>query len=390
MVGWDMAYLDFNATTPLDPRVREVFVDALARFEGNPASRHHGSGVIAGRALRAAREATAESLGVSPGEIVFTSGATEALSLAILGYLAGLPSSDRVVLVSDTEHKAALSAAEVAWHLLGARVVRIPVTTYGVPDLEQWRHQLAETASGLAVMMLVNNETGVIGPVGDLALIARERGVAVLCDATQALGKLPVDFGELGVDLAVISGHKFYGPKGAGALVASRAIQRRLVSVMPGGGQERGLRGGTSNTPALVAMGEAAQLAVKYVLPDSKRLGLLAARMSDMLRARVPDVTVVGDGAPRIGSTLCLHFPGADAEEVLAELKETEISAGSACSSGSPGPSHVLSAMGFDPRAAGQTLRVSLGRPTVWGDCAKAVDEIADAVALVRSRENRG
>ena len=328
-------------------------------------------------------------MGVSPREVLFTSGATEALSLAILGVAAGLPTGKRTILVNVTEHKAALAAADQAARLFGARVVRVPVGAGGRADLQAWSDCLDDSV-GLAVMMLVNNETGVVGQVREVADRAHGVGALVLSDVTQAIGKIEVDLSELGVDAATLSGHKFYGPRGTGALIATREVQRTMVPLMPGGGQEKGLRGGTPNVPSLVAMGVAAELAAKETKSDIERISALSDRLSESIVRFVPSATIVAADSPRVPSTICVRFRGADSEEVLAGLRSTEVSAGSACSAGSPTPSHVLTAMGFDATSARECIRISLGRPTTWADCAVAIEDIASAVAGVRARESGG
>jgi cysteine desulfurase len=376
-----MVYLDYNASTPVDQRVLPAIAEAHQAF-GNPSSAHHAVGQRAAELVEEARSRVATFVGRPSQDVVFTSGATEASVLAIIGVILGAQNRPNIV-VSTTEHKAVLAAADVGARLGAGEVRSVGVGADGVVDLDQLA-SLVDDSVALVAVMAANNETGVVAPVGQVASLAREAGALSFIDVTQLLGKGP--FGdEVGdADIMVCSSHKIYGPKGAGALVADRRIQKSIVPIASGGGQERGLRGGTQNTPSIVGFGLAAELAMKEQVSDAARIGGLAAILLGELNERLPDIEVNGLGAERLSNTLNVRFVGADAEAVMASMPDVLVSAGSACQSAVPTPSHVLLAMGFDGTAASESLRISLGRPTTEDEIRQASDAIVDAVLRVR------
>lgn len=357
------AYLDYNATAPLDPAAVEAMT-AAARDWANPSSVHAAGRRAKGR-LESARETIARHLNCSPQAIVFTSGGTEALGLALRGANAA------AVLISAVEHDAVRAQAD------GASVM--PVDGDGVVDLDALGHALAVSPKpALVAVMQVNNETGVIQPIDQVLRIAREHGARVLADAVQAGGKLdlpPADF-------VALSAHKLGGPPGVGALIVRCADG--FAAVQRGGGQERGQRAGTENLPGIV--GFAAALDARAA--DRGWLDRVTAWRDGLearLRAAVPDVEIFGAGAPRIGTTSCLRLPGvpASTQLIALDLAGCQASSGAACSSGKVKASHVLAAMGVPATAAGEAIRVSLG----WGTTAAEVDRFADAwIALARRR----
>jgi cysteine desulfurase len=378
-------YLDYNATTPVAEAALRRMQPYLRERFGNPSSGGHAFGWMAEEAVELAREEVAALLGVEerPAEaLTFTSGATEALNLAIKGVARAYQAKGRHVVTCRTEHKAVLGACR-ALEARGGDVTYLPVEENGRVDPARFAEALTgETV--LAAVMLANNETGVLQPIEELAEIAREAGVLFLTDATQAVGKIPVEAER--ADLLVASAHKFYGPKGAGVLYRSRQRPRvRLEPLIHGGGQEGGLRGGTLNVPALAGMGAAAELAQEHRSEDAARLEALRDRFEKHLKAEIPDVRINGAGTERLPQTANVTFPGVRAETLESELRDLAVSTGSACSTGSKAPSHVLKAMGLTDAEARATLRFSLGRPTTEEEVQFAAERVTEAVGELRS-----
>jgi cysteine desulfurase len=377
-----LVYLDYNATTPLQ---EEALAEMLPWMTGqfwNSASIHQG-GRQASNAVDQARESIAELLGVRPSGICFTSGATEANNLAIKGaVLATAPGRTRIV-VGATEHKAVLDPAH-AMASTGAEIVEVPVDSSGLIDEQAFLDALDDTVAIVSIM-LANNETGVIAPVERLAQAAHEAGALFHTDATQAFGKIPVDLETLGVDMASFSAHKVYGPKGIGALYVARGVE--LVPLLHGGGHERGLRSGTMNVAGAVGFARAAQTSAASMMTESARQADLVDRLVDRLRQSVRGVEVVGEGAPKLPNTVNIRFAGVDGEALLVNAPLLGVSSGSACTSMTPSPSHVLLAMGYSRPAAEQCLRFSTGRPTQLAEIDKGVEMTVAAVERIRSLE---
>jgi cysteine desulfurase len=376
-------YLDHAATTPVRPEVREVMLPFLGETFGNPSSAHR-FGRAARAGLEQARRDVAEAVGAEPGQVIFTSGGTEADNLAVIG--AALAARDRgrpmTVAVSATEHKAVLAAAHAVRHLGGEEVV-LPVGRDGVVRLDAVERALADQPAIVSVMW-VNNETGVVQPVAEIAARCREAGVPFHTDAVQAVGKLPVALAELPCSLVTLSGHKIGAPKGIGALVV-RA--RGLVeAIIHGGGQQHGIRPGTENVAGAVALGRAATLAAAERAEEAVRLAALRDALTARLRAAVPDVVINGDGAPRAPHVLNVSVPGADSEALLMHLDLAGIAAssGSACSTGSVEPSHVLVAMAVPRDLALGAIRFSLGRESTLEDVERVATVFPGVVHKVR------
>jgi cysteine desulfurase len=353
-----MIYLDYNATTPVDRRVMSLMLPVFTDQFGNPSSVQHAVGQEGAELVEAARHRVAELVGVASAAVLFTSGATEAANLAIRGALGGAERRTRV-LVSATEHKAVLSAAELAAASVGGRVDIVRVDRRGLPDLDHLTDILGDDVALVAVMA-ANNETGTTCSLAAISEIAHEAGALVMSDITQAAAKVPVGLTDEAVDLAVLSAHKMYGPKGVGALVADRQVQRRLMPVQAGGGQERGLRGGTLNTPGIVGFGAAAEIAVAELEVDARRLRDLTSLLRECLDAQLDDIELNGHSTDRLPNTLNVRFVGADAEAVMVNAPEVAVSSGSACQSAVPAPSHVLVAMGLGLEPASESVRFSL------------------------------
>ena len=351
-------YLDHNATTPVLPAAAEAVARALA-LTGN-ASSVHGFGRDVRRIVEDARERIAGVVGAPASGVVFTSGGSEANALAIRGC------RRMRVLVSAVEHDSVLKA------VAGAEIV--PVDGDGVIDLAALEAALtAKPAPALVSVMLANNETGVIQPLAAVAGMARRHGALVHCDAVQAVGRIAVDFATLGVDMLSLSAHKMGGPQGVGALVVVEDVE--LGAILPGGGQERGLRAGTENVPGIAGFGAAAGLAADGIEAASE-IAALRDSMERRLRAWAPQLQIFGAGTGRLPNTSCLALPGLASETVVIglDLAGVAISAGPACSSGKVETSHVLAAMGADAAAVASAIRVSLGRTSSAADIGRFID----------------
>ena len=377
-----MVYLDYNASTPVDQRVLPTLTGVYRVF-GNPASIQHRPGQAAAELVEEARSRVASLLARPAQDVILTSGATEAAAIGLIGGMLGASGRPNVV-VSRTEHKAILAAAELGARLGGGEVRWVEVDGRGVVDLELLEDVIDDSVSVVAVMA-ANNETGVVAPLVQVCDIAQRSGSLTFVDVTQLAGKGPMSDAMRSADIAVCSSHKIYGPKGAGALVASRSVQKDIVPIQPGGGQERGIRGGTQNTPAIVGFGLAAELAEKEGASDAARIGQLADQLLATLRSELVDVEVNGEGAERLSNTLNLRFAKADADAVMASMPDIYLSSGSACQSASPTPSHVLLAMGKTGAEAQESLRISLGRPTTSDEIRVATATIIEAVSRVRN-----
>jgi cysteine desulfurase len=374
-------YLDYNATTPCDPAVVEAMTPFFTEHFGNPSS-NHAYGWAADEAVEQARERVAALLGAEPASVTFTSGATEACALALMGAGEAYGGRKHHVVTVATEHKAVLESVAALEHE-GFTVTVLPVDRDGLLDPDHLREAVTDKTLLVAVM-LANNETGVIGSVAEAAAIAHEKGALVMTDATQAAGKIPVDVDALGVDLLALSGHKLYGPKGIGALFVRRRNPRvRLVPLIPGGGQENGLRSGTLNVPGIVGLGKAAELAAERLDEDAAQLMRLRGRFEEALRAR-GGVHVNGEGAPRLPNTTSLRIDGVTTAKLLPAMRGVAVSTGSACQVKTAQPSHVLTAMGLSREESFASVRFSLGRPTTEAEVEAAAEEVVRAVEGVR------
>lgn len=378
-------YLDYQATTPTDPRVLEVMLPWFTERFGNPHSDAHAYGWDAEEAVERARGDVATSLNADPREIVFTSGATESNNLAIKGaarFRLRHEGRDRVVTF-QSEHKCVLES--VRWlERDGFEVAVLPVRGDGLVELQALRDALDER-TGLVSVMAVNNEIGVIQPLSEIAEAVHAVGAWLHVDAAQALGRIPLDVRVAGIDLLSLSGHKLYGPKGVGALYVRRRPRVRLEPLFDGGGQERGLRSGTLPTPLCVGLGEACRIAVTELPREDERLAGLRDAFLAALQARLGPVQINGSLQARVSGNLNLCFPGAPADKVMAAARGVAVSTGSACSSATVEPSYVLRALGMSDEAAACSLRIGFGRMTTLEEVARAADLLASAVVTVRA-----
>ncbi|WP_158374644.1 cysteine desulfurase family protein [Cellulosimicrobium cellulans] len=384
------AYLDHAATTPVLPEAAAVLVEHLSRT-GNPSSLHT-AGRAARRAVEEARETLAAALGARPSEVLLTGGGTEADNLAVKGLFWARAAQDparRRVLVSAVEHHAVLDPAFWLAEHAGAEIVLLPVDGEGRLRLDALRDELAAHAAETALVsvMWANNEVGTLQPVAEVVALAHAHGVPVHADAVQAVGQVPVDFGASGLDAMTVTGHKLGGPVGVGALLARRELA--LVPVLHGGGQERGVRSGSLDVPAIAAFAVAVDAAVRGRETTAARLSGLRDVLVAGVRAAVPDAVLRGpaDAADRLPANAHFTFPGCEGDSLLYLLDSAgvEASTGSACQAGVPQPSHVLLAMGLDEADARGALRFSLGWPSTDDDVAALLAALPGAVDRARA-----
>lgn len=379
-------YLDYHATTPCDPRVVEEMIPYFRETFGNPSSRSHPFGRAAEDAVENARHRMAEVLGAEPAEIVFTSCATEANNLALRGTARARREAgdgDHLI-VSAIEHKSVIEPAEVLAEE-GFEITFLEVDERGGVSPEAVARAITDRTT-LVSIMLANNEIGTIEPVAEIASIVHEAEAWLHTDAVQALGKIPVDVNELEVDLMALSAHKFYGPKGAGVLFVRKRPRRVFLDpIVTGGGQERGLRSGTHNVPAIVGMAAAAEIAVAERRTESERVSALRDRLRRTLEAEIEDLTVNGDPDRRLPHNLHVTVPHVDGEALLLSLHDVAVSSGSACRSAAAGASHVLKAIGRDDEEGRSSIRFGLGRWTTEEEVDYAAHRVVETVNRLRS-----
>ncbi|MCC7044069.1 MAG: cysteine desulfurase [Acidobacteria bacterium] len=373
-------YLDCHATTPLDPRVLERMLPYFTEHFGNPASSTHQWGWKAQAAVEQARREVAALIGASAREIIFTSGATESNNLAIAGAAATADPMRRRIVISAIEHKSVLEIAA----RLGARgfeVAIIPVGRDGLVNLEKLAASIDERAAVVSIMA-ANNEIGVLQPLADIGRLSHAAGARFHVDAAQGVGKIPIDVQAMGIDLLSLTGHKIHGPKGCGALFIRRRID--VEPIMIGGGHERGLRAGTLNVPGIVGLGAACALAATEMAADAGRIGALRDRLLAGLRSNLDGVIVNGSIEHRLSNNLHVSFAGVDGESLLIAIGDIAVSTGSACSSASGTPSHVLSAIMGADQVPSASIRFGLGRFTTQDDVDYAVERFTAVVRHLR------
>jgi cysteine desulfurase len=373
-------YLDNHATTPMDPRVLEAMLPFLTSKFGNAASNSHSFGWAAAAAVETARRQIATAIGASAREIVFTSGATESDNLAIKGVAEAFREKGRHIITAVSEHKAVLDSCK---HLEknGCRVTYLPVGNDGLIDLEQLKNAFTDQTI-LVSIMAANNETGVLQPMEEIGKLCREHGVLFHSDAVQALGKVPLNVTSANLDLASLTAHKLYGPKGCGALYVRHDADVRLVPMIDGGGHESGLRSGTLNVPGIVGFGKACEIAQQDMAEESCRVGGLRNRLRDRLQAELDQLVINGSMEHRLPGNLNISFLNVEGETLLTGLHDVALSSGSACSSGKTQASHVLKSLGMSDEAAGSAIRFGVGRFNTEAE----IDHVAGRVIeLVKS-----
>ncbi|WP_176046151.1 IscS subfamily cysteine desulfurase [Burkholderia sp. BCC1644] len=375
-------YMDYSATTPVDPRVVDKMVPFLHEQFGNPASRSHSYGWDAEQAVEEARAHVAALLGADPREIVWTSGATEGNNLAIKGAVHFYQGHGKHLVTVKTEHKAVLDTCREL-ERQGFDVTYLDVREDGLVDLDALRQALRGDTI-LVSVMLANNETGVIQPVAEIGALCRARGIVFHCDAVQAAGKIPVDVNALNVDLLTVTAHKVYGPKGIGALYVRRKPRVRIEAQMHGGGHERGMRSGTLPTHQIVGMGEAFRLAKEEMGEEGRRVGALRDRLLAGL-STLDEVYVNGDLTQRIPHNLNVSFNFVEGESLIMGIKGVAVSSGSACTSASLEPSYVLRALGRSDELAHSSIRFTLGRFTTEAEVDSVIAQVRDTVGKLRA-----
>ena len=375
-------YLDYQATTPCDPRVVEKMLPYFTEYFGNPHSRSHVYGWEAEDAVEGAREKVASILKASPKEIIFTSGATESNNLALKGVMGFYGKEKPHLITCVTEHKCVLDTAR---HLeqQGYEVTYLPVKPNGLIDLDDLKSAITDKTA-LVSIMIANNEIGVIQPISEIGQICRERGVFFHTDAAQAVGKIPLDMDVMNIDLLSVSGHKIYGPKGVGALYVRRKPRVRLQALINGGGQERGMRSGTLSPALCVGLGEACALAEQEMGVEVKRQKEFSDLFTSMIRDQLKEVVLNGDETHRLAGSLNLSFAGVEGEGLMMGINNLAVSSGSACTSASLEPSYVLRALGVDEEMAHTSLRISFGRFTTEDEVKAAATKIVKEVTRLR------
>lgn len=376
-------YLDYQATTPCDPRVVEAMLPYFYEDFGNVHSRNHVYGWRAEKAVETARKHIADLIGADPREIVFTSGATESNNLALKGVMNFYKSDKKHMITVLTEHKCVLDSAR---HLEqeGFEVTYLPVQQNGLISLDDLKAAIRPDTA-LVSVMTVNNEIGVIQPIAEIGAICRERGVFFHTDAAQAVGKIPLDVNAMNVDLLSISGHKIYGPKGIGALYVRRKPRVRLKAIIHGGGQERGMRSGTLPTPLCVGLGKACEIAAHEMGAEAEKLKGFQQTLWNKLQAELPEIYLNGDADNRVPGSLNVSFAYVEGEGLMMGVKNLAVSSGSACTSASLEPSYVLRALGVDEELAHTSLRIGFGRFSTAEDVEAAADQIIKAVKHLRA-----
>ncbi|SAL49984.1 IscS subfamily cysteine desulfurase [Caballeronia humi] len=375
-------YMDYSATTPVDPRVVEKMVPFLYEHFGNPASRSHSYGWKAEEAVETARGHVADLLHADPREIIWTSGATEGNNLAIKGAANFYKARGRHIVTVKAEHKAVLDTCREL-ERQGFEVTYLDVGQDGLLDLSTVRAALrADTV--LVSVMMVNNETGVIQPIAAIGAMCGEKGIVFHCDAVQAAGKIVIDVDDLGVDLLTVTAHKVYGPKGIGALYVRRKPRVRIEAQMHGGGHERGMRSGTLPTHQIVGMGEAFRLAKEEMEVERRRVGALRDRLLAGL-LELDEVYVNGDPTRRIAHNLNVSFNFVEGESLIMGIKGVAVSSGSACTSASLEPSYVLRALGRSDELAHSSIRFTLGRFTTEAEVDEVILQVKETVVRLRA-----
>ncbi|WP_447979132.1 IscS subfamily cysteine desulfurase [Candidatus Nitrospira bockiana] len=377
-------FMDNHSTTPADPRVVEAMLPYFTEKFGNAASRNHAFGWEAEEAVENARKQLARLIHADPKEIVFTSGATESDNLAIKGVVEMYHEKGDHIITSSTEHRAVLDTCKALESKKGIKVTYLPVDKYGMVSPDDVRNALTEKTILISIM-LANNEIGTINPVAAIGKIAKEKGVLFHCDATQGVGKIPVNVQEMGIDLMSFTAHKIYGPKGVGALyVRKKGPRVRIAAQMDGGGHERGMRSGTLPVPLIVGFGKAIELCEQEMAAESKRLAALRDRLQASITGALEEVYLNGHPTERLPNNLNLSFAYVEGESLLMGVKEIALSSGSACTSATLEPSYVLRALGVGSDLAHSSIRFGLGRFNTEEEVDYTAKRIIEVVTRLR------
>ncbi len=376
-------YMDNHATTPVDPRVLEEMLPYFTDRFGNSASRNHSFGWTAEQGVEQARERIARLVGATPKEIVFTSGATESDNLAIKGVAEMYREKGNHIITAVTEHKAVLDTCK-RLEKYGYRVTYLPVQKDGLIDLDDLKRAMDEKTI-LVTIMAANNEIGVLQPVAEIGKLCHERGVLFHTDATQAVGKVPIDVQKMNIDVMSISAHKMYGPKGVGALYVRRKNPRvQLAAIIDGGGHERGMRSGTLNVPGIVGLGKACAIAQEEMPQEMKRLAGLRDRLKDRIMGRLDEVFINGSMEHRLPNNINISFAYVEGESLLMGINDIAVSSGSACTSATLEPSYVLKALGTGDELAHSSIRFGIGRFNTEAEVDYVADRVVETVNRLR------
>jgi cysteine desulfurase len=376
-------YMDYHATTPVDPRVLEAMLPYFTEHFGNAASRNHDFGWQAETAVETARKQVADLIGANVKEVIFTSGATESNNLAIKGVAEMYREKGNHIITCVTEHKAVIDTCKKL-EKQGARVTYLPVQKDGRISLDDLRAAITDKTI-LITIMTANNEIGVLQPIAEIGAIAKEKGILFHTDAVQAVGKVPFDVNEMKVDLVSLSGHKFYGPKGVGALFVRRRNPRVLLSEqISGGGHERGMRSGTLNVPGIVGLGKAAAIAKAEMATEGERLRKLRDRLNEKFHKGLDEIYINGSMEHRLPHNLNISFAYVEGESLLMGINDVAVSSGSACTSASLEPSYVLKALGAGDDLAHSSIRFGLGRWTTEEEVDYVVEKLTTVVRRLR------
>ncbi len=377
-------YLDYQATTPLDPRVLEKMIPYFNDRFGNPHSRNHSYGWEAEEATEIAREHVAKIINASPKEIVFTSGATESNNLAIKGIADFYGDKKNHIITCVTEHKCVLESCRFLNENENFEITYLPVRQDGLIDLDVLQKSIKQNTLLISIMG-VHNEIGVIQPLKEIGELCRKNNIFFHTDCAQAIGKIKLDVDEMNIDVMSISGHKIYGPKGVGALYVRRKPRVRIKAMMSGGGQERGMRSGTLSPALCVGLGEACRICYNEMDEENKRLVYLKNRFYDGITRKCKDVYLNGSSEFRIPGNLNISFAYVEGESLMMGIKDLAVSSGSACTSASLEPSYVLRALGVEEELAHTSLRIGIGRFTTEKEIDKSVNDIVKEVNRLRS-----
>jgi len=376
-------YMDNHATTPLDPRVLEAMMPYMTNVFGNAASRNHQFGWAAEEAVETAREQIAKLIGATAKEIIFTSGATESDNLAIKGVAEMYREKGNHIITAATEHKAVLDTCK-RLEKYGYKVTYLPVQKDGLVNLDELKAAFTDKTI-LVSIMYANNEIGVLQPVEQIGKLCRERGILFHTDATQAVGKVPVNVNTQNIDIMSISAHKMYGPKGVGALYVRRKSPRvQLQALIDGGGHERGMRSGTLNVPGIVGLGKACELCGEEMATESKRLTAMRERLRQTIEKNLDEVYVNGNYEHRLPGNLNMSFLYVEGESLLMGINDIAVSSGSACTSATLEPSYVLKALGLGDDLAHSSIRFGLGRFNTDAEVDYVANKIVDVVKKLR------
>lgn len=378
-------YLDYHATTPVDPKVLEAMMPWFADNFGNPASRSHPYGWQGSEAVEVARGQVARLISVEPKDIIFTSGATEGLNMAIKGLAESSGHKGKHILTVATEHHAVLDTVD--WlRRNGYDITILPVDGKGIMDPNQLKGAIRMDTI-MAIVMWANNETGVIQDINSIGAICNEVGIPLICDATQAAGKIDIDPIENHVDILAISAHKMYGPKGTGAVWINPSMRVKPAALIHGGGHERGFRSGTLNVPGIVGLGAASDLRLQQMHADRLRIGEYRDHFEKTILSTLEEVRINGDQQNRLPTVSNLRIGFVDSQSVMTRFRsQLAVSSGSACSSANPEPSHVLLAMGLSPLEAKGSFRISFGTPTTVEEVERATRILIEAIEAERAQ----